>query len=116
MMTIQIPHAVLRGTYHFTKGAGGQWYSPNKDSDVHVHLIGKNWNPGYDPVNNPRAPEVLSVAEVELKVTQRNRWWGVPQVDGTFFFDPAVIAEWGLGSRRGAKDLMARVPAPLCAS
>lgn len=115
MPFISIAHAELT-KLGFKKGAGGQWYSPNESSDFHVHLIGMNRTPGYDPTTNPKAPEFLMVQKVELKVTQDHRWWGDIQDDGTFNFDPAKIAKWGLVNKRKATGLLEIVPGALIAS
>ena len=109
MPYIDIAHADLT-KLGFVKGAGGNWYAPNEDSDFHVHLIGTNRSPGYDPVKNPHPPEVYMVKKVELKVTQSNLWWGDIQTDGTFNFDPAKIAKWGLVNKRKAAELLKKVP------
>lgn len=112
MPNIDIKHTDLN-RYHFVKGAGGQWYNPGEESDFHVHLIGTNRSPGYDPVKNPNPPEVLMVKKVELKVTQRNLWWGDIQPDGTFKFDVEKISGWGVVNKRKAAELLALVPPPL---
>jgi len=117
MANIDIAHADLIGTYNFSKGAGaGNWYSPDESSDFHVHLIGLNKNPGYDPVTNPNPPQVLMVKRVELKVTEKHRWWGDIQTDGTFKFDPAKISQWGVVNKERAARLLKIVPGPLIAS
>ena len=117
MPFINIPHADLRNL-GFKKGSGGQWYQPNESSDFHVHLIGMNSAPGYDPTTNPGAPEVLMVKKVELKVSQSHRWWGEIQDDGTFKFDSTKIAgkEWGAVKRHKAAELLKIVPGALIAS
>jgi|SRR5262245_11767919 len=110
MANIEIPHTQLKATYHFSKAAGGQWYNPAGSSDHHVHLIGKNYSPGYDPVKNPRAPEVLSVEKVELKVDSSHQWWGEPQANGTFKFNETTISKWGITNKSAAKALLSSVP------
>jgi hypothetical protein len=110
---IDITHADLIHKYKFAKGAGGHWYNPTEDSDFHVHLMGLNRSPGYDPVKNPNPPEVLTVKKVELKVTQKNRWWGDIQPDGRFRFAPTGISQWGAVNKRKAADLLKLVLAQL---
>ena len=112
-----VAHADLKAL-GFEKKAAGQWYAPNENSDFHVHLIGLNHSPGYDPVKNRNPPEFLMVKQVELKVTQKNRWWGDIQDDGTFNFDPTKIAgkEWGAVKRHKAAELLKIVPGALIAS
>jgi hypothetical protein len=114
-MPVVISHNDLENTYKFKKGAGGQWYNPKADanSDKHVHLVGTNSNPGYDPDKNPNAPGVLTVEKVEIKVDQTHRWWGDRQLNGTFLFKPAVITKWGVVNKAAANELLEKVPAPL---
>ena len=104
-----VAHADLKAL-GFEKKAGGQWYAPNENSDFHVHLIGLNHSPGYDPVKNRNPPEFLTVKKVELKVTQDHRWWGDIQDDGTFNFDSAKIAKWGPVNKSKATELLKKVP------
>jgi hypothetical protein len=110
---IDITHADLINKYKFTKDSGGQWYNPTEDGDFHVHLIGLNRSPGYDPVKNPNPPEVLTVKKVELKVTEKYRWWGDIQPDGRFIFAATKISRWGVVTKRKAATLLKLVPAQL---
>lgn len=111
MTFIDITHSDLRTRFNFVKGEGGQWYSPNEDSDYHVHLMGRNRSPGYDPVKNPNPPEVLTVQRIELKVSEKHRSFGTIQPDGRFLF--TLPTHWGVVNRRKAVDLMKLVPPQL---
>ncbi|MCF3946567.1 hypothetical protein AiwAL_09030 [Acidiphilium sp. AL] len=108
---------------NFHEGAGGQWYRDhnygNRDvGDNHTHLIGVMRTFGYDPVTNPRPPEILVVDRIEFKIrlAGRNvcRVWLIKTTEGDFLM-PVLPRGINTEEARIARRLFDALPSSLSA-